>query len=82
MIVIKVELHPGESGSPPRELERLVVANDETSDDPAIGHYNVYVSDVHMQRLTHVARVVGYQRLERSVWELAARAIRAAFPGR
>lgn len=84
MIVIKLELHPGSDlvGDRTRELGRLAVANDETSEDPAIGNYNVYLADVTLQDLKRVARVEDFPRLERSAWELAECAIKAALARR
>lgn len=84
MIVIKVELHPGDKVfiGRRRQIGCLVVANDETSDDPAIGHYSVYSADVQLQHLQPVARVDHFARLERPFWDLAKLAIDAAFPTR
>lgn len=88
MIVVKIELvsaiHPSRS----RELGRMYIANDDTTDgDPKLGNYTVGVcrkgetkAPWDGGKMTRTGSVKDYPRLSYNVWRLIARALKSAFP--
>ena len=75
MIVVRVELHSGETGRA-KEIARAEIWNDGTGTDQS-GNYCVVARDDTGRVIG--GRVHGYPRLERlSIWELVAYALRAS----
>lgn len=76
MLVVKVELWPYGFESAAREIGRMTIANDGTSERRDRGSYDVKImrkntTDVVQQE----KRVEDYPRLSYSVWELVKRAL-------
>ena len=76
MLVVKIELWPFGHEAAAREIGRMTITNDGTSDNPRRGNYDVRTmrrgtTDVIQQE----KRVENYPRLSYSVWELVRRAL-------
>lgn len=76
MIIVKVELWPWGQESKAKEIGRMTIANDGTSNSSKRGNYNVKI----MRRGTtntviKQKRVEDYPRLSYSIWELVRRAL-------
>jgi hypothetical protein len=92
MIIVKIELvsaiHPSRS----KEIGRMYIGNDDTTDgDPARGDYSAAVCrrgttepprpiDPFGPKATRTGSVKGYPRLSYNVWRLITRALLSAFP--
>jgi len=94
MLVVKVELWPHGREDKATELVRMFLANDGTSRDPKIGHYNVAVMRKGEKRAPwkhgdglsptakpiRTGRVEGHAKSAYHVLRLVTRGIRAMFP--
>lgn len=86
MIVIRVELHSAKTGNV-TEIGTMLLANDGTSDDPAVGNYDVWLGGkAHKGRKFAIrkkplrtARVEGYRRKSNVIWKLVKRAVEALY---
>lgn len=87
MIVVKIELWSAVTGKV-KEIGRMYIANDGSSDNPKRGDYKVKVcrkgsfdypgwDDL---KTTREGRVENYPRLSYNVWRLVTRALKACFP--
>lgn len=88
MIVVKVELVSAVHPSRSRELGRMYIANDDTTNgDPNRGDYTVGVCRKGETRapwdggkMTRTGEVKDYPRLSYNMWRLIIRALKSAFP--
>lgn len=88
MLVVRVELWSAVDGRK-EELGRMYIANDGTSDDPAVGHYKVKVCRKNARRAflgwdevsaVREGRVEDHARLSYGIWKLVHKALRACYP--
>lgn len=88
MIVVKVELVSAIDPSRSKEIGRMYLANNDTTDgDPTRGDYTVGVcrrgetrAPWDGGRMTRTGEVKNYPRLAYNMWRLITRALLSAFP--
>lgn len=76
MLVVKVELHPFSDPKNIQTLASINIVNTGTSDDPKVGHYNVYALNKNGKRYKK-REVKNHPRLAVSVWKLVSKALKA-----
>lgn len=80
MIVIKIELWPLGFESRAREIGRMTLTNDGTSEDPKRGNYTAKVMRRGtIDKVQRTARVEDYPRQSYSIWELVRRALNTTY---
>jgi hypothetical protein len=80
MIVVKIELWPKGFESKKRELGRLHIINDASSDTLNKGNYKVNLLRKNTLKTLREGYVTDYPRKSYNVWRLVLRSLRSVFP--
>lgn len=76
MLKVKVELYPHGYVEGKQTLAELLIINDGTGTREK-GNYNVIIHEKGTKKILKKGKVKGYKRLEKPVWDLVAKAIKA-----
>lgn len=77
MIVVRVELHP-HGGGPMRELGRMTISNDGTSEKEEIGHYHVRrLRAPDFSTVVRTGFVKNHRRQDETIWSLVGKALKS-----
>jgi hypothetical protein len=80
VVVVKVELWPWGSEKLKKEIGRMTITNDGTSDNPNIGNYIVRIfRKGSTETVQREAPVTDYRRKTEPVWKLVRLALEAAY---
>jgi len=80
MVVVKVELWPWGSEDLKKEIGRMTITNDGTSDNPNIGNYIVKIfRKGSLGTVQRESRVTGHRRKADPVWKLVRVALESAY---